>query len=82
MCAYCIDEETKAVEGLRLQRQDGVSSEVFWQIREKAAEEWPEDFGMRLHTENEQLEAYRKLHPRTECLSELHNIESSRRLYC
>lgn len=35
--------------------------EVFQKIRAKAAADWPDDFEMRLHTEEEQARAYREL---------------------
>jgi hypothetical protein len=62
MQSHCIDKQRDAVEQLRHQTHTSVPTDVFLKIREKAKQEWPNDFQMRLHTENKQLEAYRKLH--------------------
>jgi hypothetical protein len=61
MRVYCEEQQRRAVDNLRQQSRDDVPSEVFQQIRAKAAMDWPEDFEMRLYVENQQFEAYHKL---------------------
>ena len=61
MRVYCEEQQHRAVDKLRQQSRESIPSEVFQQIRAKAAKEWSEDFEMRLYVENQQFEAYRKL---------------------
>lgn len=65
MLAYCIEKQRDAVEQLLHQTHTGVPDNIFIDIRKAAKREWPHDFTMRLHTENKQFEAYRKIHKKS-----------------
>ncbi len=61
MRAYCLDEQRKATDTLRLGGPKDVPEEVFAGIRSSCALEWPDDYKMRAYCETEQLEGYRKV---------------------
>ena len=52
MRIYGEEQQRNAVEKLRGQLRKGVPDNIFRRIRENAARDWPEDFEMRLYTEN------------------------------
>jgi hypothetical protein len=64
MQAYCINEQSEAVEILRGGRPSDIPEDVFIQTRRKAAQKWPDDYSMRVYTEAEQFSAYRNLKPK------------------
>lgn len=61
MRAYCIDEQTRALNLLKKGKPKDIPENIFLQVREKCAAEWPGDFNMQKYCEDEQLSAYRKL---------------------
>lgn len=64
MQAFCINEQSDAVETLRRGRPSDIPESVFLQTRRKAAQKWPDDYSMRVYAETEQFASYRNLRPK------------------
>ncbi len=58
---YCLKQQHEALIVLKQGRPEDIPEGVFAGIRNKCADEWPEDFNMRRYCEKQQFDSYREL---------------------